>query len=105
MNWESQFKWDDRLVLSLNGSLWGDRKAALRPIFLEQDITNVQITTENLPLFITTSAHLTFKISEQFDAFVKGKLNSQGTHGRWAYFREAPMLLLGGITYKFDFQY
>ena len=105
MNWESQFKWDDRFVLSLNGSLWGDRKAALRPIFLERDITNVQITLENLPLFITTSAHLTFKISDQFDAFVKGKFNSQGTHGRWAYFREAPMLLLGGITYKFDFQY
>lgn len=105
MNWESQFKWDDRLVLSINGSLWGDREVASRPIFLEQDITNVQILPESLPLFLTTTAHLTFKITEQFDAFVKGKFNTQGIHGRWAYFSEAPMLLLGGVSYKFDFQY
>jgi hypothetical protein len=105
MNWESQFKWNDRLLFSLNGNLLGDRKAAFRPIFLKQDINNSQITSENLPVFITTSAHITYKIADQFDVFIKGRFNTQGIHGRWAFYPEPPFLLLTGVTYKFDFQY
>ena len=105
MNWESQFKWNDRVVFSLNGNLYGDRKAAVRNIFLEQDLTNAQISVENLPLFIRSTAHVTYKISEQFDFFVKGRFNTKGMHGRWAFYPEPPLLLLGGMTYKFDFQY
>ena len=105
MNWESQFKWNDRVVFSLNGNLYGDRKAAVRTIFLEQDLTNAQISVENLPLFIRSTAHVTYKISEQFDVFVKGRFNTKGMHGRWAFYPEPPLLLLGGMTYKFDFQY
>ena len=105
MNWESQFKWNDRVVFSLNGNLYGDRKAAVRTIFLEQDLTNAQISVENLPLFIRSTAHVTYKISEQFDVFVKGRFNTKGLHGRWAFYPEPPLLLLGGMTYKFDFQY
>jgi hypothetical protein len=105
MNWESQFKWNDRLLFSLNGNLLGDRKAGLRPIFLKQDINNSQITSENLPVFITTSAHITYKIADQFDVFIKGRFNTQGIHGRWAFYPEPPFLLLTGVTYKFDFQY
>ncbi len=105
MNWESQFKWNDRLLFSLNGNLWGDRKVAFRPIFLEQDINEAQITEENLPLFIRSTAHITYKITNQFDVFIKGRFNTKGTHGRWAYFPEPPLLLIAGGTYKFDFQY
>ena len=105
MNWESQFKWNDRFLFSLNGNLFGDRKAALRPIFLKQDINSAQITSENLPIFITTTAHITYKIADQFDLFIKGRYNTQGIHGRWAFYPEPPFLLLTGVTYKFDFQY
>jgi hypothetical protein len=105
MNWESQFQWEDRLAFSLSGNLWGDRIAAYRPIFIDQELNNVQIISENLPLFISTTAHLTYKLTTQFDVFVKVKLNSQEKHGRWAYYPEPPLLFLGGITYKFDFQY
>ena len=105
-NWESQIKWNDRLAFSFKGSLWGDRSASLRPIFLEQDLSNDLIINEEiLPIFIRTSAHITYKITEQFDLFFKGRLNSNGIHGRWSYFPEPPLLILGGITYKFDFQY
>ncbi len=106
MNWESQIRWNDRLAFSFNGSMWGDRSAALRIIFLEQDLTNdLLINEETLPIFIRSSAHITYKMSEQFDIFFKGKFNSKGIHGRWAYYPEPPLLILGGITYKFDFQY
>ena len=105
-NWESQIKWNDRLAFSFKGSLWGDRSASLRPIFLEQDLSDDLIINEEiLPIFIRTSAHITYKITEQFDLFFKGRLNSNGIHGRWSYFPEPPLLILGGITYKFDFQY
>ena len=104
MNWESQIKWKDRLLFSLNGNLWGDRKSAFRPIFLKQDLNSAQITSENLPLFIRTTAHITYKITDQFDIFIKGRFNTQGIHGRWAYYPEPDLLLIGGITYKFDFQ-
>ena len=105
MNWKSQFKWNDRLLLSLNGNFLGDRKAALRPIFLKQDLNKAQITEENLSFFISTSAHITYKITDQFDVFLKWRFNTQGEHGRWAYYPEPPLLLIAGITYKFDFQY
>ena len=105
MNWESQFKWNDRLLLSLNGNFLGDRKAALRPIFLKQDLNKAQIIEENLSFFISTSAHITYKITDQFDIFLKGRFNTQGEHGRWAYYPEPPLLLIAGVTYKFDFQY
>ena len=44
-------------------------------------------------------------ITKQFDIFFKGRFNSKGIHGRWSYYPEPPLLILGGITYKFDFQY
>ena len=105
MNWESQFKWNDRFLFSLNGNLFGDRKAALRPIFLKLDINSAETTSENLPFFIRTTAHITYKIADQFDVFIKGRYSTQGIHGRWAFYPEPPFLLLTGVTYKFDFQY
>ncbi len=105
MNWESQIKLKERLLFSLNGNLWGDRKVAFRPIFLNQDLNSAQIISENLPFFIRTTAHLTYKITDQFDLFIKGRLNTQGIHGRWAYYPEPALLLIAGITYKFDFKY
>ena len=106
MNWESQFQWKDRLAFSLSGNLWGDRKAAFRTIFIDKDLNSAQTPLpENIPLFISTTAHLTYKLTDQFDAFAKVKMNSQETHGRWTYYPEPQLLLLGGIVYKFDFQY
>ena len=108
MNWESQIKLRDFVALSFNGSLWGVRDSSFRPIFFEQDLVDAQAipsNTETLPFFFRTSTHITFKISEQFDLFIKGRFNSAGIHGRWAYYPEAPLLILGGLTYKFDFQY
>ena len=105
-NWESQIKWNDRLAFSFKGSMWGDRSASLRPIFLEQDLSNDLIINEEiLPIFIRSSAHITYKLTKQFDIFFKGRFNSKGIHGRWSYYPEPPLLILGGITYKFDFQY
>lgn len=105
MNWESHFQLKDRFAFSLFGNLWGDRKAAVRPIFINQDLNSVQTLSESLPLFISTSAHLTYKLTDQFDVFVKSKITSSQNHGRWAYYPEPPLLLFGGVTYKFDFQY
>ena len=105
-NWESQIKWNDRLAFSFKGSMWGDRSASLRPIFLEQDLSNDLIINEEiLPIFIRSSAHITYKLTKQFDIFFKGRFNSKGIHGRWSYYPEPSILILGGITYKFDFQY
>ncbi len=105
-NWESQIKFNDRLAFSFKGSMWGDRSASLTPIFLKQDLSNDLIINEEiLPIFIRSSAHITYKLTKQFDLFFKGKFNSNGIHGRWSYYPEPPLLILGGITYKFDFQY
>ncbi|MDG1912372.1 MAG: hypothetical protein P8I42_06060 [Flavobacteriaceae bacterium] len=105
MNWEGQFKWKDYLTFTFQGSLLGDRIAAYRPIFLTQASENVTYQDESLPMFISSTSHITYKLSNQFDVFVKLKLNSEGVHGRWAYYNEPSFLLLAGVTYKFDFQY
>ena len=105
-NWESQIKWNDHLAFSFKGSMWGDRSAAVRPIFLDQELSSdLLINEEILPIFIRSSAHITYKLTKQFDLFFKGRFNSKGIHGRWSYYPEPPFLILGGITYKFDFQY
>ena len=105
-NWESQIKWNDHLAFSFKGSMWGDRSAAVRPIFLDQDLSSDLLINEQiLPIFIRSSAHITYKLTKQFDLFLKGRFNSKGIHGRWSYYPEPPFLILGGITYKFDFQY
>ena len=105
-SWESQIKWNDHLAFSFKGSMWGDRSAAVRPIFLDQELSSdLLINEEILPIFIRSSAHITYKLTKQFDLFFKGRFNSKGIHGRWSYYPEPPFLILGGITYKFDFQY
>ena len=105
-NWESQIKWNDHLAFSFKGSMWGDRSAAVRPIFLDQELSSDLLINEQiLPIFIRSSAHITYKLTKQFDLFFKGRFNSKGIHGRWSYYPEPPFLILGGITYKFDFQY
>ena len=105
MNWKSQFKFKDILTLAFNGEVWGNR-SALEHIIL-QDQANQSIYPEeiSLPLFLRSSAHLTIKLNEQFDAFVKGRFSNSDIHGQWGYFQEPSLLLLGGVTYKFDFQY
>ncbi len=105
MNWKSQFKFKDILTLAFNGEVWGNR-SALEHIIL-QDQANKSIYPEeiSLPLFLRSSAHLTIKLNEQFDAFVKGRFSNSDIHGQWGYFQEPSLLLLGGVTYKFDFQY
>jgi len=105
MNWKSQFKFKDILTLAFNGEVWGNR-SALEHIIL-QDQANQSIYPEeiSLPIFLRSSAHLTIKLNEQFDAFVKGRFSNSDIHGQWGYFQEPSLLLLGGVTYKFDFQY
>jgi hypothetical protein len=93
------------LTLAFNGEVWGNRPA-LEHVIL-QSLSNESIYTEeiNLPLFFRSNAHLTLRLNEQFDAFVKGKFTNSELHGQWGYFQEPSLILLGGITYKFDFQY
>ena len=105
MNWEGQFKWKDLVTFSFQGSMIGDRTVAYRPIFLGQQAESVMFREQVVPIFISTTSHLSVKLTEQFDVFAKIKINSKGPHGRWAYFQEPPFLISGGVTYKFDFQY
>jgi len=92
-------------VFSFNGTVWGNREVAERPIFINQNPLAAQILPNNLPIFLRSTAHVTYKIAPQFDLFLKARFTSRGSHGRWAYYPEPPVLLLGGVTYKFDFQY
>ena len=105
MNWEGQFKWKDIVTFSFQGSMLGDRTIAYRPIFLGQQTASVTFRKQVAPIFVSTTSHLSVKLTEQFDVFTKIKINSKGLYGRWAYFQEPPFLILGGVTYKFDFQY
>ena len=105
MNWEGQFKWKDLVTFSFQGSMIGDRAVAYRPIFLGQQAESVTFREQVVPIFISTTSHLSVKLTEQFDVFAKIKINSKGPHGRWAYFQEPSFLILGGVTYKFDFPY
>ena len=104
-NWDSQFRWKNQLVFSFNGVVWGNREFAERPIFINQNPLASQILPNNLPIFLRSTAHVTYKIAPQFDLFLKARFTSRGSQGRWAYYPEPPLLLLGGVTYKFDFQY
>ena len=105
MNWEGQFKWKDLVTFSFQGSMLGNRTIAYRPIFLGQQAESVTFQEQLAPIFISTTSHLSVKLTEQFDVFAKIKTNSKGPYGRWAYFQEPPFLILGGVTYKFDFPY
>lgn len=105
MNWKSQFKFKDFLTLAFNGEVWGNRSALEYIILQDQANQSIYPKEIRLPLFLRSSAHLTIKLNEQFDAFVKGRFSNSDIHGQWGYFQEPSLLLLGGVTYKFDFQY
>ncbi len=105
LHWNGQFTWRNKLTLSLNGSAFGDRTEAYRPIFINQPLNNVPLIENKLPLFIQSNFHLTYSIAKQFDVFIKNRISSKGIHGRWALLPEPPFLLLSGVLYKFDLQY
>jgi hypothetical protein len=87
MNWISQFKFKDILTLAVNGEVLGNR-TALEYIVL-QNQANQSIYSEeiSLPLFLRSTAHLTLKLNEQFDAFIKGRFSNSDIHGQWGYFK------------------
>ena len=105
MNWKSQFRYKEFITVSFNGEVWGDR-LALRHVILQDQINRSSYEEEfNLPLFIRSTASIAIKLNEQFDAFLKARYTTEGIHGQWSYYQEPNLLILGGITYKFDFQY
>ena len=105
MNWKSQFRFKNLITLSLNGGVWGDRYAQEHIILLDNATESVYPNKITLPLFFRTTAHLTVKLNDQFDAFIKGRFSNSDVHGQWGFFQEPTLILLGGVTYKFDFQY
>ena len=105
MNWKSQFSYMDVITLSFNGELWGERSANQHIKSLEFFGSNIEPEKFTLPLFFRSTAHLTIKLNDQFDTFIKGRFSNSEIHGQWGFYEEPSLLLLGGITYKFDFQY
>jgi hypothetical protein len=105
MKWQSQFQFKDIITLSFNGEVWGDRQALNHVILQNQSLESTFTEQITLPLFVRSTAHFTVKLNEQFDAFVKGRFSNSKQHGQWGYFNEPNLIILGGITYKFDFQY
>ena len=77
MNWEGQFNWKDVVTFSFQGSMLGDRTIAYRPIFLGQQAESVTFQEQVAPIFISTTSHLSVKLTEQFDVFAKIKTNSK----------------------------
>lgn len=105
MNWKSQFRYKEFLTVSFNGEVWGDRQA-LKHIILQDQLNTSSYAEEfKLPLFVRSTASFTVKLNSQFDAFIKARYTTEGIHGQWSFYQEPNLLLLGGITYKFDFQY
>lgn len=104
MNWKSQFRFRNIIMLSFNGEVWGNRAANkyITPITSSESIYSEEFT---LPLFFRSTAHLNVKLNDQFDTFFKGRFTNSEAHGLWGFYKEPSFILLGGITYKFDFQY
>ncbi len=105
MAWEGQLTWKDKIVFTFNGKAFGDRSSAFRPLFVNQQLDNVPLVENKLPLFAQSNFHISYKLINQFDVFIKSKIASKGLNGRWAYYPEPSFLLLGGILYKLDLQY
>jgi hypothetical protein len=105
MNWKSQFSYMDVITLSFNGELWGERSANQHIKSFGFIGSNIEPEKFTLPLFFRSTAHLTIKLNDQFDTFIKGRFSNSKIHGQWGFYEEPSLLLLGGITYKFDFQY
>ena len=105
MNWKSQFSFRNILTLYFNGEVWGDRTAIEYIKSLDFIGSNIGPEEFTLPFFLRSTAHLTIKLNNQFDAFIKGRFSNSDIHGQWGFYQEPSLILLGGITYKFDFQY
>lgn len=105
LNWKSQIRYKDIVTLSFNGEVWGDRTTNEHIILSSQATQSVYAEEFTLPLFLRSTAHLTIRLNDQFDAFLKGRFSNSEIHGQWGFYQEPSFLLLGGITYKFDFQY
>ena len=105
MNWKSQFRFRNILTLYFNGEVWGDRTAIEYIRSLDFIGSNIGPEKFTLPFFLRSTAHLTIKLNDQFDAFIKGRFSNSDIHGQWGFYQEPSLILLGGITYKFDFQY
>ena len=105
MNWNSQFHFRNILTLSFNGEVWGDRAANEYIRSLDFIGSNIGPEKFELPLFLRSTFHLTVNLNDQFDAFIKGRFSNSDIHGQWGFYQEPSLIILGGITYKFDFQY
>ena len=105
MNWKSQFHFRNILTLSFNGEVWGDRAANEYIRSLDFIGSNIGPEKFELPLFLRSTFHLTVKLNDQFDALIKGRFSNSDIHGQWGFYQEPSLIILGGITYKFDFQY
>ena len=105
MNWKGQFRFKEFVTLSFDGEVYGDRSALEHVILQDNALKSSYFQEIKLPIFYRSTAHLTVKLNSQFDAFVKGRFSNSQSHGQWAFFQEPRFMVLGGITYRFDFQY
>ena len=45
---------------------------------------------------------LTLHVTKAFDLFFKMAFNNSDIHGKWGYYPQHPLLIVGGLNFKFS---
>lgn len=90
-------------TLSFENSLIGERPFKEMPVIVNAlRKENVAFQQGTLGVYFSGKAHLTFHLTKNLDLFSKISYNSSGdAHGRWGYYPEHSILLLGGLNLVF----
>lgn len=90
-------------TLSFENSLIGERPFKEMPVIVNALRTeNIAFQQGTLGVYISGKAHLTFHLTKNLDLFSKISYNnSSDDHGRWGYYPEHSILILGGLNLVF----
>ena len=81
---------------------WGERDNEYRLSFLGQDLADAPVEKESLEAFTQVDTHLTYRLNERWDVFLKGNnLLGEPTY-RWSKYPVYGTQLLLGMRYNFD---
>tara|TARA_B110000046_G_scaffold91729_1_gene99735 strand:- start:9094 stop:10848 length:1755 start_codon:yes stop_codon:yes gene_type:complete len=94
------YQLSDKLAMAANLFYWGSRQDTTN--FEGQLITAPIVPNVTLDAFLDANFQITYKITNQFGAFIKANNIANNSYNRWNNYPVQGFQVLGGVSYKFD---
>jgi hypothetical protein len=95
------YQLSDKLAMAVNVFYWGSRQDTTN--FEGLLITESIVPNVTLDSFLDANVQITYKITNQFGAFIKANNIANNSYNRWNHYPVQGFQILAGVSYKFDF--